>query len=165
MKQNFFISVAAAFLLSGCISYDYQGRKLDTPSETVVICTDETKLDMANYTALGNACASGDSANTSKDDLYEKLSAEAKECGADVILVTAYQIKPVKTVHGEAVNANFDHDETNATWQQIGRDIDNNYGNMRGISCEASANGSYNRIIKAKFLKRNALMKAASEQK
>ena len=156
MKKVLLFSVAAIFLFSGCISYDYQGKELDTPSQTVQICTDSKKIDIKEYTILGNACASGDSVSVSQNDLYEKLSDKAKACGADMILVTSYQVKPNGAGRARAVNANFDHGDSNNSWQQIGRDIDSNYGNMRGISSETSSNGSYTRVVKAQYLKRNA---------
>ncbi|MBQ4314611.1 MAG: hypothetical protein IJC21_04125 [Lentisphaeria bacterium] len=152
MKHIFLLAAAAIVTLSGCISYDYDGKELDTPSNTVQICTDENRINKADYSVLGKACASGNSMNISRDDLYEKLSSKAKECGADIVLITSYQVVPTGSGHS-TVNASFDHGDSNASWQQIGRDVDANYGNIRGISAESSSSGSYRRIINAEYLK------------
>ena len=160
MKKLFLLSAAAAFLFAGCITYDYQGKESGTPSTTVQICTDCSKIDKSKYTVLGTARVSGNSNNVSQSDLYEKLADKAKECGADVILVTAYQVAPSGSVHGESVNAKFDCGDSNLTWQQISRDVDSNYGNVRGNSGESYSGGSYVRIVQAEYLKRN-IQKAA----
>ena len=165
MKKLFMISAAAVVLLTGCISYEYQGKELDAPSQTVQICTDAKKIDMSKYSVLGTACASGDSVSVSQNDLYEKLSTKAKACGADIILVNSYQVVPAGNGRGRAVNASFDYGDSNSSWQQISRDVDGNYGNVRGISGEASTNGSYVRIIKAQYLKLNAPKAAAQTKK
>ena len=153
MKTTFFFAAAVMLFLSGCISYSYQGTKLDTPTSTVQIYTDAEKIDLAKYTELGTADASGNSQSVSLNDIYKKLSCEAKECGADIILITSYQVVPTANSHNGTVNANFDSDESNPSWQAIARDVDNNYGNIRGISNASASAGSYRRIIKAKFLK------------
>ena len=155
MKTTFLLTITAVCLLSGCISYDYQGTVLDTPADTVQIYTDASKIDIKQYTVLGSATASGNSQSVSGNDIYAKLSSKAKECGADTILVTSYQVVPTANSHNDTVNANFDSGDSNVSWQSIGRDVDNNYGNVRGITNTSASAGSYRRIIKAQFLKRN----------
>lgn len=152
MKTTLLLA-AVLCLLCGCISYEYQGKKLDTPSKTVLIYTDSSKLAADNYTVLGTAVVSGNTFSISPDDLYKKLSVNAKACGADVILITDCRITPVANCSRETVNASFDSSDSNTSWQTIGRDVDNNYGNIRGFSNETTSVSSYQRIIKAQFLK------------
>jgi hypothetical protein len=83
MKQLAIFCAAALAVLSGCISYEYDGKVSGTPTSTVEICTDASKLNMNEYSLLGTASASGDSVNYSRYELFEKLSGEAKKCGRD----------------------------------------------------------------------------------
>ena len=165
MKKTFLLAAVAVCLLSGCISYDYQGTVLDTPSSTVEIYTDSSRVDMKKYTVLGTASASGNSQNVSRNDIFEKLSDKAKACGADIIVITSYQVVPTANGHTSTVNASFDSGDSNTSWQKIGRDVDNNYGNVRGISNEAASAGSYRRVIKAQFLKCNSSSAVKTEKK
>ena len=165
MKKFFLFAASAVCLLSGCISYDYQGTVLDTPSITASIYTDSSKVDMKEYTLLGTATASGNSQNVSRDDIFAKLSKKAKACGADTIVITGYQIIPTANGHTSTINASFDSDESNTSWKQIARDVDNNYGNIRGLSNEAASAGSYKRVIKAQFLKRKTASSAVTTEK
>ena len=153
MKTTLFLAAAVLCLLCGCISYEYQGTKLSTPSATAVIYTDPSQLVLDDYTVLGTAVASGNTFNISQNDIYRKLSIKARECGADVILITFCQITAIAQSRKGTVNANFDSSDSNTSWQIIGRDVDNNYGNIRGISNEDVSAGSYQRTIKAQFLK------------
>ena len=153
MKNTLLLAVSILCLLSGCISYEYQGTKLDTPSATVLIYTDSSKLAIDNYTVLGTATVSGNTFSISPNDLYKKLSVNAKACGADVILITGCRITPVANCSRGTVNASFDSSDSNTSWQTISRDVDNNYGNIRGFSNETTSVSSYQRTIKAQFLK------------
>ena len=155
MKQLAIFCAAALAVLSGCISYEYDGKVSGTPTSTVEICTDASKLNMNEYSVLGTASASGDSVNYSRYELFEKLSGEAKKCGADIILVISHQVVPSSVGRADGINASFDQGDSNTSWQQIGRDMDTNYGNARNRGATEST-GSYLRIVKAEFLKRNA---------
>ena len=154
MKQLAIFCAAALAVLSGCISYEYDGKVSGTPTSTVEICTDASKLNMNEYSVLGTASASGDSVNYSRYELFEKLSDEAKKCGADIILVISHQVVPSSVGRADGINASFDQGDSNTSWPQIGRDMDSTYGNARGRGSNESI-GSYTRVIRAKFLKRN----------
>ena len=156
MNKLIIACVFGSILLSGCISYQYESKSADfAPTATAEICTDAGKLDKKQYTVLGVATASGNSAAYSRYELFEKLTCEAKKHGADVILVISHQVVPDAAGRSVGVNASFDQGDSNTSWQQIGRDMDTNYGNARNRGATEST-GSYLRIVKAEFLKRNA---------
>lgn len=50
-------------------------------------------------------------------------------------------------------NTAYDYDGETSNWRQIQRDVDLNYGQIRGSLEEVRTNASYIRILRAEFLK------------
>lgn len=139
-------------LLSGCVSYDYVGEKLPEPALSVKVCTDSAAIPQKNYTVLGTATVSGNSQDISREKMIEKLVSEARECGADIVLITGHRVVPAATREVQEFSSSFDYDSSSSSWQQLNRDIDRNYGNVRSRSQTESVS-TYRRIIKAQFIK------------
>jgi PBP1b-binding outer membrane lipoprotein LpoB len=153
--KNILFLICCIFILSGCVSYDYVGEKLPEPTLSVKVCTDSAAIPQKEYTVLGNATVSGNSQEISKEEMLEKLVAKAKDCGADIVLVTGHQVVPAATRETGEFSAAFDYDNSSSGWQQLSRDIDLNYGNVRSRNSTRSVN-TYRRVIKARFIKLNA---------
>lgn len=108
-----------------------------------------------SYRVLGQATASGDYRDVSRDRLLAKLKSEAESKGADAILITEQQV--VSKSESRSVeprfNTAYDYDGETSNWRQIQRDVDLNYGQIRGSLEEVRTNASYIRILRAEFLK------------
>ena len=150
--NNILLLFCCTLMLSGCVSYDYVGDKLPEPSSSVKVCTDPEAVTAEKHTVLGTATISGNSREISREKMLEKLADKAKECGADVILVTTHQVVPAATGQSNGFATAFDFDSSSSGWQQLNRDIDGNYGNVRNRTHTQSVN-TYRRIIKAQFIK------------
>ncbi len=155
IMKNILLSFCCILLLSGCVSYDYVGEKLPEPTSSVKVCTDSAAIPCKDYTVLGNATVSGNSQDVPREKMLEKLTAEAKKCGADIVLVTGHQVVPVATRQSDGFSTAFDYDSASSSWQQLNRDIEGNYGNVRNRSHTQSVN-TYRRIMKAQFIKLNS---------
>lgn len=150
--KNILIFTSCILLLTGCVSYDYVGEKLSEPTSSVKVCTDSNAIPQKDYTVLGTAAISGSSQEISREKMLEKLVSEAKECGADIVLVTGHQVIPAATRQTQEFSSSFDYDSTSSSWQTLHQDIDRNYGNVRRRNQPQNVS-SYRRIIKAQFIK------------
>ncbi len=153
MKYRFsFLPAALLLLLTGCISFEYNGEREAAPSATVTLFNDGEKIPRPTR-ILGYASASGNDQDVSYEDLREKLISEAKKIGADAILITDRQIVPGELQEGinPPFDSAFDYDDSSRSWQQIQRDVDRNYGNVRQGDYHGSVQ-NYRRVLKAQFL-------------
>ena len=119
---------------------------------------------------LGEATVSADYQDVTRDRMMKKLIGEAEKNGADAVLIVEQQVLPYGTVssaQGRFMTA-YDYDDTNQSWNQVYRDVDQRYSNLfnsslqgiisrRGTSAAAQetvgAARGYRRIIRAEFLK------------
>lgn len=172
MYSRFFAAVAAAVLLSGCISMEYTGEKLapNPPDSKVAVYTDSAKIARA-YQVLGTAKVSGNYQEVSRDRMIEKLRSEARKCGADAILIIEQQVIPdddLKVSRSPVFTTAFDYDDTNHNWSQLSRDVDQNFAapDSKGIalgsrvtvgggstSSSAGSANNFRRVIRAEFLR------------
>ena len=162
IMKNILFLFCCILLLSGCVSYDYVGEKLPEPTSSVKVCTDSAAIPDRDYTVLGNATVSGNSREVPREKMLEKLTGEAKKCGADFVLITGHQIVPVATRQTDGFSTAFDYDSASASWQQLNRDLEGNYGNIRNRSHSGSVN-TYRRIMKAQFIKLNSAKKTETK--
>ena len=145
---------AALLALCGCVSFEYEGNREPNPTSDVQVYTDATRIDRP-YQVLGRASASGSYLDVSREKLQAKLVSEARKHGADAILITEQQV--VSKSESRSVeprfNTAYDYDGETSNWRQIQRDVDLNYGQIRGSLEEVRTNASYIRILRAEFLK------------
>ncbi len=161
MKKSLFCATLAALLASGCISVEYSGEKMP-PREgnaKVAIFSDSAKITKA-YSVLGTATVSGNYQDVSRDRMISKLREEAKECGADAILIVEQQVLPGSTsATGNPVFMTaFDYDDSSRNWSQLYRDVDRNFVNSNRNRSETTAGSANNfkRIIRAEFIRYNS---------
>ena len=159
MKKHFSGMIAAVLvvgLAAGCISYQYEGGKGEKETESVKVFSDATRIGRP-YSVLGEARVSGNYQEVSRDRMVRKLLSEAGKCGADAILIVEQQVVPLAEGRGEGgFLTAFDYDDTNRSWSQLYRDVDQRYGNIRNRTPGGSGSAlalRYRRIIRAEFLK------------
>lgn len=159
MLRKILTGMACAVLLCGCVSYEYTG-KTATPTEgNPPIFADSGKVPRP-YSVLGQATVSGNYQDVSRDRLVEKLLSEGRRCGADAILLVEQQVVPA----GEPRNAPvfmtaYDYDDTNRSWSQLYRDVNQNFGSIRQNNAAPAGSQNvtfYRRVIRAEFLKYTA---------
>ena len=152
-KRSLFLS-ALVLLLAGCINFQYPGESAPPVTEEVTVFTDATKI-RRTYRVLGEATASGDYRDVSRDRLLDKLRSEAASKGADAILITEQQVVPKSESRSvePRFNTAYDYDSGSSNWRQIQQDVDMNYGSVRGSLEEVSVNARYVRVLRAEFLK------------
>ena len=147
MKKSIF-STLLIVLLSGCISYEYEGGKSE-PTAEVTIYADAGSV-AGKYSVLGIATVSGNYQNVSRQMLLEKLQEEAKKDGADGVILLEDRIIPGKTQSGQPLfYTAFDYDDMERSWRQLYRDVNVNFAgkDQTGILT------SYKRLIRAEFIK------------
>lgn len=156
------------FVLSGCISYSYDGKSTGKLSEKVTVFNEAGKIKRP-YTVLGRAVVSGPYQQVSRDRLVAKLAAEAKKCGADAVLIVDQQILP-DNIEGSSGNGGFftayDYDSSSRSWGELYRDVDVVIGNI-GQNSSAAGAGSvsdYKRVLKAEFLRYTVPAKNAEKK-
>ena len=159
MKKHWAGMIAATLvfgLAAGCMSYQYEGEKGEKETESVKVFSDSARVGRP-YSVLGEARVSGNYQEVSRDRMVRKLISEAGKCGADAILIVEQQVVPMtENKEGGGFMTAFDYDDTNRSWSQLYRDVDQRYGNVRNRA-PGGSNGSlalrYRRIIRAEFLK------------
>ena len=172
MKTNFVIAALALLTLAaGCVSYEYKGEKGGEPTTSVAVFMNSTKI-RRTYQVLGEATVSGDYREVPRDRLMGKLISEAEKNGADAVLIVEQQVLPygvASGAQGRFMTA-YDYDDTNQSWNQLYRDVDQRYSNLfnttlQGVITRRGSNDSsadapatvaargYKRIIRAEFLR------------
>ena len=145
----------ALLLAAGCVSYEYKGEKGGEPTEAVAVFMNSGKIGRT-YQVLGEATVSGDYQEVTRDRLMNKLVGEAEKSGADAVLIVEQQVLPYggnSPAQGRFMTA-FDYDDSNQSWSQVYRDVDQRYGRLFGTNDNSSgASRGYRRIIRAEFLK------------
>ena len=154
MKKMMKMCCAAALLaLCGCVSFEYEGNRDPNPTSDVQVYTDATRIDRP-YQVLGRASASGSYLDVSREKLQAKLVSEARKHGADAILITEQQVVSDGVQRNAPLfESAFDYDDTSRSWRQIYKDVDLNYGSVRGTPPDTTTLTSYRRILRAEFLK------------
>ena len=161
--------VLALLLAAGCVSYEYKGEKGGEPTDSVAVFMDSGKIGRP-YQVLGEATVAGDYHEVTRDRLMDKLVSEAEKSGADAVLIVEQQVLPYggnSPAQGRFLTA-FDYDDTNQSWNQVYRDVDQRYSSLfnsslQGLISRDGSGGaarenvgaarSYRRIIRAEFLK------------
>ena len=155
MKSPMTIFSLALLLAAGCVSYEYKGEKGGTPTDSVAVFMNSGKIGRP-YQVLGEATVSGDYHEVTRDRLMDKLVSEAEKSGADAVLIVEQQVLPYggnSPAQGRFLTA-FDYDDSNRSWSQVYRDVDQRYGKLFGSDDNATgASRGYRRIIRAEFLK------------
>lgn len=155
MKAGKYLFAALMLCAAGCVSYEYKGESAETSGTPAAVFMDSAKIKKT-YKVLGEAVVSADYYNVSRDRMMDKLISEAEKNGADAVLIVEQQVLP----YGEASSAQgrfmtaFDYDDTNQSWSQVYRDVDQRYGRLfSSENGESPGVQSYRRIIRAEFLK------------
>lgn len=172
VKKCGFAALALLLLAAGCVSYEYKGESGGAPTTSVAVYMSAEKI-RRTYQVLGEATVSGDYHEVSRDRLMGKLISEAEKNGADAVLVVEQQVLPYGSASGAQGRfmTAYDYDDTNQSWRQVYRDVDQRYSNLFNTSLQGmitrdgsgssgSAGGTsgargYKRIIRAEFLKYN----------
>ena len=169
--RNLFLTVCSVFLLvlSGCISYSYEGKNTGKESKNVTVFSETGKIKRP-YIVLGKAVVSGGYQQVSRDRLVAKLVAEAKKCGADAVLIVDQQIIP-DSMESTSGNGGFftayDYDSSSRSWGELYRDVDVLIGNIGQTAPAASGTGSvsdYKRVLRAEFIRYTAAPESADKK-
>ncbi|MBE6363283.1 MAG: hypothetical protein E7054_06470 [Lentisphaerae bacterium] len=148
-------SAMAAMMISGCISYSYEGKKSEPAKkiDDVRVFNSVTEIKRS-YTVLGTATVSAYTQDVSRDRMIAKLRSEAQKNGADAVIVTDQQIVSVNSDSGaQPFTTAFDYDDSSQNWREIYRDIDQNFTNPERSGHNHVNPGAARRIIYAKFIK------------
>ncbi len=154
MMQRFLIAGMALLLFTGCMSVEYQGKNYP-PTTDVKIYENKEKIPF-DYISIGKCRVSGDYNKYSQEDIYASLINKAKEEGADAILIYAYQI----VGSGSEAERSQDYmsvwsDSSNEVsgWNQLQKDFSGGYGEIGKDNSKETYSNTYNRIVRAWFLK------------
>jgi len=141
-------------LFTGCMSVEYQGKNYP-PTTDVKIYENKEKIPF-DYTTIGKCRVAGDYNKYSQEDIYSALIKKAKAEGADAILIYAYQI----VAAGSESERSQDYmsvwsDSSNETsgWNQLQKDFGGGYGEIGKDKSKETYSNTYNRIVRAWFLK------------
>jgi len=152
--HRFLIAGMALLLLTGCMSVEYQGKNYP-PTTDVKIYENKEKIPF-DYTTIGKCRVSGDYNKYSQEDIYAALIKKAKAEGADAILIYAYQI----VAAGSESERSQDYmsvwsDSSNEVsgWNNLQRDFGGGYGEIGKDKDSQAYSSTYNRIVRAWFLK------------
>ena len=163
MMRRGLSGAAVLLLLCGCVSFEYDGKSGGAPTENVRVYSDAAKLPRA-YEVLGTATVSADYTDVSRDRMLAKLVSEAADRGADAVLLTDQQVVPYSQRNASPkFNTMYDLDNESSSWAQIYKDVDLTYGNAAGTPGDNATVTSYNRVIKAEFLKFTGEARPAAE--
>lgn len=169
MMKGTIAALALTLLAAGCVSYEYKGESGGEPTSGIAVYLNASKI-RRTYQVLGEATVSADYRDVSRDRMMDKLVSEAEKNGADAVLIVEQQVLPVGTAssaQGRFMTA-YDYDDTNQSWSQVYRDVDQRYSNLFNTSLQgmltrsggaaapsAAAAGArgYRRVIRAEFIK------------
>ena len=155
--KKLLVILSAAAILSGCVSIEYTGKTVAAgESDTkIAVFTDSSKITR-KYEVLGQATARGNYQEVSRDRMISKLRQKAAESGANAILIVEQQVVPGnQNVPGNRVFMTaFDYDDTDRSWSQLYRDVDQNFVNPDRNRSETTAGSvnNFKRVIRAEFL-------------
>ena len=137
MKYPVYLAAAMLLLATGCVSYEYKGESGGDPTVQVAVFMNSAKI-RRTYQVLGEATVSADYQDVPRDRLMKKLIGEAEKNGADAVLIVEQQVLPYGTVssaQGRFMTA-YDYDDTNQSWSQVYRDVDQRYSNLFNSSLQ-----------------------------
>lgn len=155
--KKFLTGVAFAVLLCGCINIQYNGKTAEKKADDILVTVySNAEKVTRKYTVLGEAVASGNYQETSRDRMISKLREKARECGASAIIITEQKVvtDDNEKVPGSAFRSAFDQEGTPENWQALARSVDREYVNTNRTVNNASSGSNRNmtRIIKAVFI-------------
>lgn len=156
MKHFAFLFIVAMFC--GCVNIEYTGKTAEPRDNDVliVIFTDPAKVGK-KYTVLGEASASGNYREVSRDRMISKLRDKAAECGADAIIIKEQQVifDENKADNRGSFRSAFDQDNGPDSWKPFADSVDRDYVNTsRGRNANANgSNSCFTRIIRAEFIR------------
>ena len=155
--KKFLTGVAFAVLLCGCINIQYNGKTAEKKADDILVTVySNAEKVTRKYTVLGEAVASGNYQETSRDRMISKLREKARECGASAIIITEQKVvtDDNEKVPGSAFRSAFDQEGTPENWQTFARSVDREYVNTDRTVHNASSGSNRNmtRIIKAVFI-------------
>jgi len=145
--KKYLSALAAALMLTGCIHFSYDGRKLDEPSKEVTLFEQNQKIEYP-YDVLGTAKVSADYDNVSRDRMEQKLLDRAMEYGADAVLITGEKVALEDT--DVPMRSDFSipgfSDSENSSTSAVRRDFQSYQG-------DGPTTNLYRRILTAEFIK------------
>ena len=157
MYRSIVLAGLLALCATGCINFQYKGAEF-TPVEKAHIYENAKKIPDQKYLLIGKCVASGRYSEVTREEMYLKLQKEAEKRGADVVLITAYQIVPTGIsedglLNEDSVSLWSEGSVTNSGWNQLYGDFDQYYGQIGKKNENTSAPLSYTRIVRATFIK------------
>jgi hypothetical protein len=160
MKKSVKVLACIAALITlagGCISYEYTGSSEAPVSGEAKIFASRNDLKR-QYKVLGRAVVAANYQDVSRDRMIGKLRDEARDCGADAILIVEQQVLPAGMVsgsRGQGFFTAFDYDDSSRSRGELQRDVDVTIGNIGQSAAPGTDAGSsgYKRIIRAEFLR------------
>jgi hypothetical protein len=107
---------------------------------------------------MGQAYATAQYQEYSREEMMTKLEKKAEESGADAIQVTAYEIVPSGEVREDQLLNNTPNnawaldDDSQSSWTRLDQNFDYGYGQINGKQMSTDVR-TYKRVIKANFLR------------
>ena len=152
-----FLSILTIFILCsfccGCISYQYDGQKTSSPTEKVVIYNNKNKLT-SKYTLLGTAKVSASYTAVTKEEMIKKLEKEAKNTGANAIVIVETLVTPTgKSTIESNFTTYYETQDNHNPNSYIAQDFNYNYGNVNNRIDSTQSVTGYTRTIIAQFVK------------
>lgn len=154
--QRYLIAGMAAllFLTAGCMSVEYEGKDYP-PTTDVKIYENKEKIPF-EYITMGKCRVSGDYDKYSQEAIYDGLIQKAKEEGADAILIYAYQIVAAGSESERSqdyMSVWADEGSQTSGWNRLEKDFSGGYGEIGKKKSDETYSNTYNRIVRAWFLK------------
>ncbi len=162
--MKYILTAVIAIALCGCsgISTTYQGE-IFQPADNMPAVAEDTP-DSQKWQMIGKAVAEGKEYKE-KEQLIQAISEKAAEVGAELVVITDYQVVPERTnrIQNEDSYMIWANDgAAGNSWTPMQRDFSGGYGNAdlsrfgvpsRQAEAGKSANhsGVYNRVIYADF--------------
>jgi len=150
-------SIIIAVLASGCADLKYQGETLPATASVKLLKDQEQTND---YRRIGVATISGSYTDYSYEELIQKLSAKARDVGADAFYITEYTVIPVDSVRDDQLfnmtskSFNLTNDRASNDLNMLERQIDDPTSRIGAKPSTDSKTFTYKRVIRAAFFKK-----------
>ena len=155
--KKFLAGFAFAALFCGCINIQYEGKSVERKSDdTLVAVFSSAEKVTRKYTVLGEAVASGNYQDTSRDEMIGKLRKKARECGASAIIIKEQKVvsNGDQELSGKSFRSAFDQENSSDNWQSLTISVDREYVNTNRTAgnTASGSNRDMTRIIRAVFI-------------
>lgn len=154
MHRILIAGLALLFLATGCMSVEYEGKDYP-PTADVKIYENKEKIPF-EYITMGKCRVAGDYDKYSQEEIYAKMIKKAKEEGADAILIYAYQIVAAGSESERSqdyMSVWADEGSQTSGWNRLEKDFAGGYGEIGKDKNKDTYSNTYNRIVRAWFLK------------